>query len=61
MSKPKPEPEAEAPVDGKTQFEQVGADPTLDLVMKKDPRDVTDEDLEALVEWQRQERAFKVR
>lgn len=48
----------EALTDGAEQFAAAGADPTLDLVMQKDPRDVTDADLEHLVLVLRQERAL---
>ncbi len=47
--------------DAATLFEQVGADPSLDLLMQKDPRDVTLDDLEAAIRVRRQERAFNVK
>lgn len=44
--------------DGKTQFEEVGQDPTLNLAMRKDPRDVSADDLPAIVYGLRMQRAY---
>ena len=52
-------PDTPRPRDGAAQFEDVGRAPTLDLVMQKDPRDITDDDLDALIRAARLERAFR--
>jgi hypothetical protein len=43
-------------------FEEVGADPTMDAVMRKDPKAVTDGELLGIVEQKRRERVlFNIR
>ena len=46
--------------DGATLFEEVGKEPTLDELMRRDPRDLAREDINALVRRLRQERAFNI-
>lgn len=45
-------------LDGATLVREIGADPSLDMALLKDPRDVTDADLELLVANLRRERAL---
>lgn len=49
----------DTPKDGKAQFTEVGQDPTLDMALMRDPREIDDADLEALVGALRRERAFR--
>lgn len=46
--------------DGATLFEEVGLEPTLDELMRRDPRDLVRVDINALVRRLRQERAFNI-
>ena len=46
--------------DAATLFEELGADPTLDEVLRKDPRDVSDDLLRRLIEIDRQDRAMMI-
>ena len=52
--------EPEKVKDGATLFTEIAQEPTLDLAMKKDPRDVSDEDLMAAVKAARMERALLI-
>lgn len=55
--------EAEAkgePLDAAEQFEALGAEATMNEVLQKDPRDVSDDLLLRLVEVLRQERAMMI-
>jgi hypothetical protein len=42
-------------------FAEVGSDPSLDLLMRKDPREVSDAELEQIIRVRRQERAFLIK
>lgn len=46
--------------DGKTLFEEIGREPSLDAALRNDPRELVDADLEAAVAALRRERAFKL-
>lgn len=41
--------------------EEIGADPTIDLMMRRDPKTLSDSDLRALVEALRQKRAMFIK